>query len=258
MLLFRSFHEDFPPDQSHLIKELRQFPARTSLMEFGDLLIQFFRNYHESTPPSEDDQTLIEDLEHKLGISYFRKKLRPPKDLLRTIRHMLYGHRTIVGDRTDKEITLDHHARVQILLAKRLSIHRVPREIREATLKRPTKELEGLLILPIERLKSELVADSADHSHPQGKSRHRESRKRFALLERPARHVLRFGLIRRAVGPTLEIDEKIARRFLEDDSLKLESLERFLELIFDLDPDSDEVQKILSLASEASKDDPET
>lgn len=247
MLLLASI-DDLKPEDSFLITKLKSFDEKTTLIGFAEQLIKFFKTFHKAKTLTPLEQNIIADLENKLGLDVSQNKNEDPKDLLRTIRHMLYGHQTIAGDRSDKEITLDHQARIQILLAKRLAIHRVPREIREATLQRPLPDLEKLLILPIDNLKSELLQTSP--TKPRVKN---PKRKPSSLLEKRARSFLRVPLTRRPAGIFLELDEIRAKSILKDPSLKLEAVELLLEYLFELEPDSKEVQKVLSLLEKGKK-----
>ncbi|MGJ8723959.1 MAG: hypothetical protein ACSHYB_05325 [Roseibacillus sp.] len=248
MLLLASI-DDLKPENSYLIKGLKSFEEKTTLIGFAEQLIGFFKAFHKAKGLTPLEHNIIADLESKLGLDVNQNKNEDPKDLLRTIRHMLYGHQTISGDRSDKEITLDHQARIQILLAKRLAIHRVPREIRESTLQRPLPELEKLLILPIENLKSELL-----QSPPIKPSIVELDRKPNSLLEGRARSVLRVPLTRNAGDIFLELNEIKAKQHLKAPSIKLEAVELLIEYLFELQPDSKEVQKIRSLLEKASKE----
>lgn len=247
MLLLASI-DDLKPENSYLIKGLKSFEEKTTLIGFAEQLIRFFKAFHKAKGLTPLEHNIIADLESKLGLDVNQNKNEDPKDLLRTIRHMLYGHQTIAGDRSDKEITLDHQARIQILLAKRLAIHRVPREIRESTLQRPLPELEKLLILPIENLKSELLQSS-----PTKPSAAKLKRKPNSLLEKRARSFLRVPLTRRSAGIFLELDELRAKSILKDPSLKLEAVELLLEYLFELESDSQEVQRIVTILEKKSE-----
>lgn len=76
---------------------------------------------------------------------------------IRSIRQMVYDNPSIKNRLTKegKDLMLDHHSRVQILLAKRLSKARVGEDRRHETLSIDrTKDLEILLFLPLSIFKS--------------------------------------------------------------------------------------------------------
>lgn len=237
-----------PGGENPLIARLRQLPELTTLLKFGEELIGLFRQ-HLKKPGSctEKEQEVIHDLGLKLKIidkASGQIALSRPEELLRTLRHMLYGHKQLIALNSDeKEVRLDHQARIQILLAKKLSIHRIPSVVREKYLSLSLSEMESLLTLPSEELK-EAIANNLTDPKSQSATHLPGSR-----LAKEGQSVLRLKLTRGTLPLILEIDQRRLDSFLDNENQKQEALERFLELVFKMEKDSRTCKEILNLAS---------
>lgn len=251
----------FGPPNHLLLNSLREFPKETTLLEFRDSLYEFFASLEDLSPKaSPSELAVIEDLGRKLkiisAVTHRGKKMMiySRDSLLRTLRHMLYGHKDdIATDSREKEIKLDHQARVQILLAKKLSIHRIPSPIRSMFLGKSLPEMETLLTFSRDGLK-EAIAEGMSESPGEGKTPRPKSR-----LERRApniRKILRIPLGRGPGAFALEIDEREVDRLQDDSSRKFEALENILDYLFDIPSQSPELEEILKIISEHSPQKP--
>lgn len=244
-----------------LIQGLKQMPEQPTLMEFRDELRALFQKLHEQNPELFEDErgkvvrSPIQRLARGFECDPTKKRFPHVKDdslhgAIRSLRHMIYNHQAIKEDlpTEGKKILIPYRARLQILLAKRLSGFRVMREQREHLLALEAKQLEELLGEEDARLKAR-VSEGLDFD--------RSSRRRLRDDSGPRwkRRGMPFHKIGLARGVRLEIDDRFQK--LEQPEEKQAALEKFLEVMFDIERGSeaseDLVTEVLKASSEAGE-----
>lgn len=232
----------------NLITKLENLPTFTTLLEFIEELRKIFQSLNQLTKsaPEETRQQQL-DLQKQLGF-VLREPHVTDGHVLRVFRHMIYGHPDAIKKYLyqiqdgSKELQLDHTARLRIIAAKCLSTARIPSEQRNKILETfPPEELEKLLITPIGEIKKQLARNVRHESLRSSKGKEERD-----ALEEIARPFLKIPLNRPAIM-TLEIDKTRLRRWRTSKEHQSETLARFLETLYGIDPDSSSFAKILEI-----------
>lgn len=249
-----------------LIDGLKQMPENLTLVEFKDRLRELFLKLHKMSPELfEDKNTKKETFMGKLARSFecdptVEKPAKVKNEALngpiRTIRHMIYNHEAIkeTVKTEEKKIHIPHLARLQILLAKRLSTLRIIKEQREHLLEQNIAELETLLTLDNEELKKRITegVGGIDQSGKKNRVIKQIPISAQPLWQRRGRKVYRLSLAR---GVVIEIDDRIYRS--DNAEAAQAALSKYLEVMFRIEPGSKNSNDLVSQILEASPSHPE-